>query len=547
MTELSALHIKITGDSGQLTTAVTAAKTQLTGLSSATSRTQAQTARLGGAMSMVAQRFNGARGQIQNVAFQLQDMAVQLSAGTSASIVFAQQGSQIASVFGPVGAIIGALAAVGIPALAFAFGSGAEKAEAMNAAMERQKAITEDLTSAVMALRLESEMLRTGTETEVEQRAIQENIRLLAERNVLEMERTQLINQANEAMGVINQSAVDALNARIAEIDANRASNEQLLRNIASEREKVRVQTVAKELGEKMSAIMTELGNKNLNGPWQTVLGSIQNAINKANEYRSAMAQAAYASELAATGQSSGPDAARTNVQFGGPIKLSPTGAGTAFKPTGGGGGGGGGGGLASQLKSELEALQEAMWTQEELLIDGYDRQQEVIKQALEQRLITQEEYQRLMQQAQATHDFAMSQSVNKGVSDTLSALGSLFQGSKKISAAIAVANSWLAFTEVLKDPAYVGRPWARIAAAGQALAAGLNAVRNIKSASPGSAGGGGGASGGGAAPQQNVQTLNFNVQNDSFGIGQNLIRQIATQLNEAQRNGSTLIRATVS
>ena len=50
-----------------------------------------------------------------------------------------------------------------------------------------------------------------------------------------------------------------------------------------------------------------------------------------------------------------------------------------------------------------------------------------------------------------------------------------------------------------------------------------------------------------GMSLQQNVQTLNFTLTNDSFGIGQNLVRQIAAQLNEAQRNGSTLVRATVS
>jgi hypothetical protein len=210
-------------------------------------------------------------------------------------------------------------------------------------------------------------------------------------------------------------------------------------------------------------------------------------------------------------------------------------------------GGGGGGGGGTSQLQQEIAAMQEALMTQEQLQLESYTRQQEMLDQALAQRLISQEEYSGLMQQAQATHEFAMQQSVNKGVSDTLGAVGQLFQGSKKISAGIALANSWLAFTEVLKDPAYIGRPWARMAAAGKALAAGLNAVKSIKSASPGGGGGGGGAGAGmgGAAPQQNVQTMNFTISNDPFGFGANMIRQLAAQLNEAQRNGST-IRANV-
>jgi hypothetical protein len=138
----------------------------------------------------------------------------------------------------------------------------------------------------------------------------------------------------------------------------------------------------------------------------------------------------------------------------------------------------------------------------------------------------------------------------NEGVAGVLGAMGQLFEGSKKISAGIALANSWMAFTEVLKDPSFIGRPWARFAAASSALASGLNAVRNIKSAQPGGGGAGragaGGASASQAAPaQQNAQTFNLTVQNDPFGIGANFARQIAQQLNEASRNG-TNIRASV-
>lgn len=138
----------------------------------------------------------------------------------------------------------------------------------------------------------------------------------------------------------------------------------------------------------------------------------------------------------------------------------------------------------------------------------------------------------------------------NEGVGGVLNALGGLFQGSKKISAGIALANSWLAFTEVLKDPAYTGRPWARFAAAAGALSSGLNAVKNIKSAQPGGSGGGGGtgaaAGGAGATAQAPATTMNFTIQNDRFGIGERTARAIADQLNTARRSGSSII-ATVS
>ena len=49
-----------------------------------------------------------------------------------------------------------------------------------------------------------------------------------------------------------------------------------------------------------------------------------------------------------------------------------------------------------------------------------------------------------------------------------------------------------------------------------------------------------------GSAPQGPTQTMNFTLTNDPFGFGERIVRQLASQLNEAQRNGSS-IRATVS
>jgi hypothetical protein len=158
------------------------------------------------------------------------------------------------------------------------------------------------------------------------------------------------------------------------------------------------------------------------------------------------------------------------------------------------------------------------------------------------------------MEQVEKTHQFAMTKETNAGVQATLGHLGQLFQGSKKIGAAIAVANSWIAFTEVLKDPSFIGRPWARVAAAGAALASGLNAVRSIKSASPGGAtsgavgGAGGGAAmvggaamagGASAAPQQ---TSNISLQlvgGDLFSRDQ--VLRLINSINEATADGARI------
>lgn len=70
-----------------------------------------------GKVSKSAGRLNGAfrgmRGGTAQLGYQIQDVAVQLQAGQNALLVFGQQGSQIASLMGPGGALIGAVIAVG--------------------------------------------------------------------------------------------------------------------------------------------------------------------------------------------------------------------------------------------------------------------------------------------------------------------------------------------------------------------------------------------------------------------------------------------------
>lgn len=57
--------------------------------------------------------FRAMRGATQQVSFQLQDIAVQAQSGTAGLTILAQQGPQLLSVFGPAGAVAGALVAFG--------------------------------------------------------------------------------------------------------------------------------------------------------------------------------------------------------------------------------------------------------------------------------------------------------------------------------------------------------------------------------------------------------------------------------------------------
>ena len=120
-------------------------------------------------------------------------------------------------------------------------------------------------------------------------------------------------------------------------------------------------------------------------------------------------------------------------------------------------------------------------------------------------------------------------------------------QGGGKVGKAIqavlatrALMNAWTAYTEVLADPAYVGRPWARFAAGAQVLAAGLGAVNAIKSASSGGSAGSAATSAGGAiaaAPTSNVSVQL--VGGDMFSRDQ--VIGLINRINEAQEDGAVV------
>ena len=545
MTELAALNVKITGDAGDLNAAVNSAKTQLSGLNTAIAQTQAKAGGMGGALGGLATRMSGARGQIQNVAFQLQDMAVQLQAGTSASVVFAQQGSQIASAFGPVGAVIGALAAVGIPLLAFAFSSAADEADKLSAAAEHQVSVLEGLRTATYNLRIEREMLQSGIGTAEEQAALNELKRLTYERIGLEAQLAELLGSQSDTIESLNTTEVSRLQTLLATNSAARDQVQASLDANASERERLNRQ---KDLQSSMVNAYTVYAKTRMEA---TALAD--------ETARAAGAFANVQQSLADRGDvygGRGGDPRRIEAMAGAtPFTYGGPNLDANNNPiVGRGRGGGGGGGDGDPIQGQLEALQESLMSQEQLEADSFARRQETLNSALQQRLISQQEHAALMEQVEKTHQFAMTKETNAGVQATLGHLGQLFQGSKKIGAAIAVANSWIAFTEVLKDPSFIGRPWARVAAAGAALASGLNAVRSIKSASPGGAtsgavgGAGGGAAmvggaamagGASAAPQQ---TSNISLQlvgGDLFSRDQ--VLRLINSINEATADGARI------
>jgi len=84
--------------------------------------------------------FGAMKGATQQLSFQLQDVAVQAQMGTSAFVILGQQGPQIASIFGPGGAVFGVLIALGAMVggtLVAAFGGAGTGAKELEDALSR--------------------------------------------------------------------------------------------------------------------------------------------------------------------------------------------------------------------------------------------------------------------------------------------------------------------------------------------------------------------------------------------------------------------------
>lgn len=112
--------------------------------------------------------FRAMRGSTAQLGMQIQDMAVQASMGTNSLIILGQQGPQIASLFGPGGAILGAFIAVGaaVANMAFGLGRGKEEtdklADAMSGlekAFQRTEAGAYGLSSSLLELAERSKQL----------------------------------------------------------------------------------------------------------------------------------------------------------------------------------------------------------------------------------------------------------------------------------------------------------------------------------------------------------------------------------------------------
>lgn len=214
-----------------------------------------------------------------------------------------------------------------------------------------------------------------------------------------------------------------------------------------------------------------------------------------------------------------------------------------------------GGAAVSDMMAERLEALIAGLQTEQETVDNWYAEGLEILRTAREQGLLTESEFMEQRERLEEEHQrrlagirqLADAQAVQDQNAFWNNITAAARQGGERmtrvvqaLNASRALMNAWMAYTEVLADPAFVGRPWARAAAAAQVLSAGLGAVNAIRSVSTsGSGGGAGGATQTAQAQAQAVPVQRMVIETQSGGmIPQASLGGLIEQINEAGRQG---------
>ena len=123
--EIGALRAVLALESAAFDKGVASARRQLTGLGGGFQKAGGQVVQFGSRMRDIDRASRAGSGGLQNIGFQVQDFAVQVGAGTSASQALAQQLPQLLSGFGLFGIALGTASAVLLPLIGYLFQAGA--------------------------------------------------------------------------------------------------------------------------------------------------------------------------------------------------------------------------------------------------------------------------------------------------------------------------------------------------------------------------------------------------------------------------------------
>jgi hypothetical protein len=643
MTELAALHVRLTGDSGGLVSAVNSADGAITSFGRVTTAAEANARgfdralrNAGGGATSLQQRINSLTGVMAgsrrsaeasarafdglgdealqsaaqmaaasqqakaygtqatsaamhtgNLAAQFNDIGVMLAAGQNPLQLALQQGTQINQVFGQMGAgasrlrmlgsaLVSVISPANLVTIGLIAGGAALFQFGMNALSSRDKAVSLADTLSTLDdiqgnLSDANEILAMTTEELTEKygqyanevREAAKSLASLAEAQAIQAMGAALADLGNEfgrltssgrtfdtAMTValeriqeqfkVGYREAQALNEAFVALETATTFEQQVeaLRNI----EDVMAQTGANaaDLPPELITALQQLNLMVISAA--SVKDEIRDAAAAGRELATSLDPIRLFNQSRMRGSGRGGDPR----QFGPDAPLTPSDdAENAAKA------------LRERTESQLEALREGFMSQEELQIAAYESQQEILQSALEQRLITQQEYNDLIQQSEQSHIAAMNQLHQASTMQTMGLYGSLFGNmatifaaggdrlvklTKAFSIAQGLLNSYRAYTEVLADPALIGRPFLRTALAASTLGAGLAQVANMRSIGTGGGGGGGGAvaTGSPSAPARSSSNVAINLTGgDMFSRDQ--VIGLINAINEAQEDGAVV------
>lgn len=154
--------------------------------------------------------LKGMRGIAQSAGFQLQDVAVQAQAGTDAFVILGQQGSQFAGAFGPGGAVLGAVIAV-----------GAAIAGVLNASLEDTIEETQTVNEKFTELVSKYDELTAAQQRFVGVQAVAEIEKLEKNINSLTNTAEGLQNQLNTPIASRSDKELKALSDRLIEVNSD--------------------------------------------------------------------------------------------------------------------------------------------------------------------------------------------------------------------------------------------------------------------------------------------------------------------------------------
>ena len=196
------------------------------------------------------------KGVAQQAGYQVADFAVQLQNGTSFLQAFGQQGSQMLAIFGPLGAVLGAVVAVGA-ALGTVISKSTDKVSIFNNANTNAKSALKAIREETEKYNNELELLQSGLDTAAQlqlQKAIVSLKEAIAQKEVrLQEEQTQKgRNNTSREVKASMDLLVQQLGVLYAEDEANRRALEALKKKnaeIRASKKAVRETTIAYKSG----------------------------------------------------------------------------------------------------------------------------------------------------------------------------------------------------------------------------------------------------------------------------------------------------------